>query len=118
MHLIFALVLMVITGYFDGLAFGRAPGIWNHHGSDRAIEIAKTLTLFLLGLITYISATYFLHQKGIENAFIVTLVWFVVTIVSMAIFSGSFFTLSLTDKLIALSAVFFIALLYVRGVGE
>jgi len=118
LNLIFAIVLMAITGFFDGLAFGRAPKIRNYQGLTRIIDILKTLSIFGVGLITYIASTFFLYQQGVENALVITLIWFVVTIISLAIISGSFFTLSISDKVIALVAIILVGILYYRGVAK
>lgn len=117
-NFIIAMVLMAVTGLIDGQAFSRAPLIWKEEGTKQILAVITTLAIFNLGLITYIASTYFLHKQGVENAVIITLVWFVMTIVSVAIISGSFFTLSLSDKIIAIAALVLVGLLYFRGIAE
>ena len=111
--------MMVVTGFVDGQAFSLAPKIWLE-GDHIAkwLMFAKTMLIFILGLLTYIAYTYFMHKVGISNSLIIVLIWFVVTIISVALISGSFFTLSLTDKLISISAIILIGLLYYRGIAE
>ncbi|OGM22808.1 hypothetical protein A2961_02125 [Candidatus Woesebacteria bacterium RIFCSPLOWO2_01_FULL_39_21] len=112
------IVLTIVTGLVDGQAFSKAPQIWSHSGTERVIEFIKTLTIFFVGLNTYIFSTYFFYQHGVSNALIITLVWFVATIISVALIGGTFAALSPIDKLISIAAIILVGFLYYRGVAS
>lgn len=116
MDFILAIGLMAVTGFVDGQWFSLIPKIWKPHGVDFLI-VGKIVILYNLGLLTYIGASHFLVKQGVENALIMTLIWFVATIISLAVISGSFITLNTVDKIIALAAILLVGLLYYRGIS-
>lgn len=107
---------MAVTGFVDGQWFSLVPKIWKAQGID-FLTVGKIFLLYNLGLITYIAASHFLVKQGVENALVMTLVWFIATIISLAVISGSFITLNTVDKIIALAAVLLVGLLYYRGIS-
>lgn len=98
-NFLIGMFFMILTGFFDGQAFSRVPQIWNLHGINQFYQILKLIGFFNLAVLTFIISTYFLHQQGVENAVIVTLIWFIMTIIGVAIISGSFFPYHFLTKL-------------------
>lgn len=117
-NFIISIVLMVVTGLLDGVAFSRAAIVGRESGITLFWGIVKTMAIFNVGLLTYIAANFFLNKQGIDNAVIITLLYFVIAIISVAVVSGNFFSLPSLDKVIALAAVVLVGLLYLRGVSD
>lgn len=113
---IIAVIFMIISGFFDGYGFSHTAQIWQVKRADQLPILFKSLFFFSVGIIAFIASTHFLYKSGVQNALVMTLIWFTVTIVSLAFISGSFFQLPLIDKIIAFASIVLIGLLYYRGV--
>jgi len=116
-NFIAAMALLIITGYIDGQAFDKAAQIWQVDKSLTMKTLLITLGIFNIGLLTFFASLFFSEKQGITNSVVLTLVWFVVTIISLAFITGRFFELSVLDKGISLAVVLLIGLLYVRGIS-
>ena len=117
-NLAISIALMALTGIIDGQAFNQVSKIWQQDGfQSQFLYLAKTMIIFAIGFITYIAATFFLHREGLTNPLSITLIWFISTIISLAIISGNFFDLSAIDKIISITAIISIGLLYYRGIA-
>lgn len=113
---VLAMVFMVITGFVDGQWFGLVPKAWKNNSLEFPI-VLKIFLLYNLGLVTYLIAAHFFVKQGLDNALIMTLIWFVATIISLSIIGGSFATLSTLDKTISIAAVLLVGILYFRGIS-
>ena len=113
-----AMILMMVSGYYDGQGVGSTAQIWQNDHYSRLSILFKTLFFFGIGIVSFITSIYFINKGGLQNPLIMTLIWFIMTIVSVAFLSGSFFQLDLLDKSIVILAVVLIGFLYYRGVAN
>jgi hypothetical protein len=118
LKILIALTLIIISGYLDGQAFSRIPMIWQVAQENRIGQILLILLLFTIGNLFFIAASYYLHAVGMTNSLIMTLIWFVTTIIGVSLISGSYYTLPLLDKWIALIGILFVFTLYARGISQ
>jgi len=117
MNTLFAIILMVFTGILDAQAFDRIPLIWQKHGLERLGIILTILAYINSGMLTYFASAYFINKQDIHNSFIITLIYFITTMVTLALISGNFVSFSLMDKVLSGIAILCISLLYLHGVS-
>ena len=114
------MLMIAITGYFDGKAFESAAHIWGESQTQTQLikNFFHTILLFGIGIIAYIGATHFMYKQGLQNSIIMTLIWFVVTISTLLFINGNFSKLVFVDKVIVISTILLVFTLYYRGISE
>ena len=89
-----------ISAIGDSQGFLHASRLWQE-GKLIPLEILKSGVGFLTGIITYWILIYFLQKMGVVSAEIQALLWFVLTIIGVAVVSKEFLEWKRTDQLIA-----------------
>jgi hypothetical protein len=94
------LVLTFLSGLGDAEGFLHASRVWN---GQTIIwdQVAKSALGFAFGVVTYWGAATFMNRLGVVSPEIQTLVWFAVTIITVAVLSGNFMRWQLTDRIVA-----------------
>lgn len=111
--LITVVILTVITGLADSQGFVHAAKVWEK-GHFISPEAIKSAVAIIIGLVSYWLLIKFMQQYGIFSAEIQILIWFVVTIIGVALFSGKIFQWTVLDQAIALITLFGIGALIIR----
>ncbi len=91
----------IVSGIFDSLAFTHAARMWKG-GQVVWIEAAMSASSFLFGMLMYWGAVRYLSEAGIFAAELQTILWFVVTIVGVAVLGGRFFHWQPLEQVVAL----------------
>lgn len=99
--LLFILGITVLSGLGDSQGFLHAAKIWRE-GKLIWEELAKSALGFTFGIILYWIAIGFLQQLGVKSAETQTILWFGITIIGVAIFSGRLFQWATVDQVIAI----------------
>lgn len=94
----------IASGVFDSLAFTHAASMWKE-GRLIWIEAAKSASSFLVGMTLYCVAVRYLSEAGIIQAEIQTLLWFVITMVGVAVLGGRFFHWQLLEQVVAVNVL-------------
>ena len=116
-NFLLSIIFMAVTGFIDGQAFNRVPQLWQADGITRVYLILIVMLLINLGMMMYFISTYFMHLNGVSNSLIITLIYFISSIISLSFMSGNFLQLPLTDKVITFVSMLMVGLLYYRGLG-
>jgi hypothetical protein len=92
--------ITVLSGIGDAQGFLHAAKIWRE---SQLIwdELAKSAVGFTIGIVLYWIAIRFLQQFGIFSAETQTILWFGITLIGVAIFSGKFFRWATIDQIVA-----------------
>ncbi len=106
------LILTTLSGFADGYGFSNASKLWNPTFSW--LTFFHSAIGFFVGILLFWCSVRYMNLLGITSAEVQSLLWFASTIVSVAIFTGSFFNWTVADKIIALVVVCGISLLIVR----
>jgi hypothetical protein len=93
------------SGIFDSLAFTHAASMWKD-GRLIWLDAAKSAGSFVLGMTMYCVAVRYLSEAGVIQAEIQTLLWFVITLVGVAILGGRFFEWQPLEQLVAINVLF------------
>jgi len=111
--LLLILGITVLSGLGDSQGFLHAARIWR---DDQLVwnELAKSALGFTFGIVLYWIAIRFLQQFGIFSAETQTILWFGITLLGVAIFSGKFFRWSRTDQIVAVAVLAGIGWLLLR----
>lgn len=107
-------VLTIFSGLADGYGFAHAAEIWKE-GRFNPRELALTMAGFTCGITVYIVCLRFLSLLGIESAEIQVLFWFSMTLIGVAIFSGTAFTWAWPNQIVAAMVVIGIGWLMVNA---
>jgi hypothetical protein len=110
------ILLTLLSGLADAQGFVHASTTWVN-GQIIWAEGLKSLLAFGIGAICYLLAANFLKQAGIVLPEIQTIIWFVVTIIGVAVISGRFLHWHLVDQLVGIAVLCGIAWLLVRTGG-
>ena len=110
------LVLTIFSGVADSQGFIHAARIWE---GTRPLwgEVAGSALGFAGGAVCYWLALRYLNELGVVAPEIQTLLWFAVTIVGVAVYSGRFLQWPLPDQVVALGVLAGIGWLVLRGGG-
>ena len=114
--LILILGITVLSGLGDSQGFLHAAKIWRD-GKLIWEELVKSALGFTFGIILYWIAIRFLQQFGIFSAETQTILWFGITLIGIAIFSGKFFRWALIDQIVAIAVLAGIGWLLLRTGG-
>lgn len=109
--------LTVVSGIGDAFGFVHAARVWQG-GQLIWDELGKSALGFSIGIsISWLTIKY-LQQFGVFAPETQTLIWFGVTIVSIALISGRFFQWQRLDQLVAVGVLFGIGwLMFHTGEG-
>lgn len=99
--LLLILGITVLSGLGDSQGFLHAAKIWRD-GKLIWKELAKSALGFTFGIILYWIAIRFLQQFGVISAETQTILWFGITLICVAIFSGKLFQWATIDQVIAI----------------
>lgn len=94
----------IASGIFDSLAFTHAANMWKD-GRVIWMETSKSAGSFLLGMLMYWGAVRYLSEAGIVTAEIQTTLWFVVTIIGVAVLGGRFYHWPPLEQSVAVSVL-------------
>jgi hypothetical protein len=108
--------ITVLSGLGDAQGFLHAANIWQN-GSLRWEAVAKSAAGFAFGISLYWISIRFLQQFGVFSAETQTILWFGVTLTSVALFSGRFFQWVATDQFVAIAVLAGIGWLLLRTGG-
>ena len=98
--LLVSLGIICVAGVFDSRGFFHAARVWES-GQLAWLEVAKAAVVFNLGFVAYLASLKYLKQYGVISAEVQTLAWFVVTLIGLALLSGSFLKWTTTDQVVA-----------------
>jgi hypothetical protein len=101
---LFIVVLTLAAGVSDSQGFVHSARIWN---GDKLVwaEVGWASLGFAIGITLYWVAIRYLASLGVVSAEIQTTIWFVVTIIGVALVSGTFFKWRLPDQIVAVGIV-------------
>lgn len=103
----------LLSGVGDAYGFLHAGNVWRGGGFVFA-EAVKSAVGFQCGVLMYWFAVKWLAATGVVAAEVQTLVWFVATIVGIALLSGQFLRWAAVDQLAAVLVLVGIGWLTVR----
>ncbi|OGK22304.1 hypothetical protein A2866_05320 [Candidatus Roizmanbacteria bacterium RIFCSPHIGHO2_01_FULL_39_8] len=111
--LVLVIVLTLVAGFLDSQGFFHSSQVWKN---DQFVthEAVKSLFSFVAGTILFWFSIKYLQQLGVVSAEMQTIIWFVVTIVGVAIASGKFFQWNIIDQSIGIAVFIGIGLLLFR----
>lgn len=112
--ILFIVALTILSGISDAQGFVHASSAWSG-GKILWSELVKSLIGFSIGAVSFIIAANYLRQVGIASAEIQTIIWFVITIVGVAVVSGKFLHWPGFDQILALVALVSIGWLVIRA---
>ena len=107
------LALTLLSGIADARGFIHASRIWK----DSVVnwrEVGLSALGFGLGITCYWASLRFLQEAGIVAAEIQTTIWFSVTLIGVAITSGSFVEWRRIDQLVAVVTIACVVWLVIR----
>ncbi len=90
----------IAAGVLDSLAFTYSAGVWQS-GKLLWGQASKAAASFALGIGMYWGAVRYLGEAGIVLPEIQTLIWFVVTILGVAMIGGRFVQWPVLDQVVA-----------------
>jgi len=107
------IIFTLISGIGDAQGFIHTSSTWNH-GKIIWIECVKALIGFGVGAGGYIVAVNYMKQAGILIPELQTMIWFVITILGVALASGELLRWQRTDQIIAVISILCISWLVIR----
>jgi hypothetical protein len=102
--IVLIVVLTLVAAVFDSQGFVHSARIWED-GRLVWAEVGKAAGGFAVGITLYWIAIRYLKAVGVASAEIQTTIWFVVTIVGVAIASGAFFKWRPADQAVAVAVI-------------
>jgi hypothetical protein len=116
LYLALVIALTLFSGLADSRAFLHAAQTWpNDHLS--LTELGKALLFFAIGILLYVLSLKFLRYLGVHSATIQTSLWFLATLVGLAIMSGEFLRWQRFDQALAVAVAAGLTWLVVRVEG-
>ena len=113
---ILILALTLLSGYADSQGFFHAANIWRDQQVSWS-EVGKSGLGFGCGILLYWIALKYLSAAQVTTPEIQALVWFVVTMVGVALLSGKFAQWRIVDQGVAIAVLIGISWLFVRVGG-
>lgn len=107
------IVLTILSGIADAQGFLHAARIWQN-GSLIWVELGRSALGFTIGIMLYWLVLRNMNAVGITSPEIQTITWFGVTLIGVALISGSFLKWTLLDQVIAVLVLFGIGWLMFR----
>ncbi len=103
----------ILSGLGDSQAFLHSARIWSN-GKLIGKEIGFASFGFLVGAIMYWIAIKFMQDIQINAPELQTLLWFIITIIGVAIFSGKFLEWDNINKIISVIVLLCLCILIYR----
>jgi hypothetical protein len=110
------IVLTILSGIADAQGFLHAARIWQS-GNLIWSELTRSALGFVVGIGLYWLALRSMNAVGITSPEIQTVTWFGVTLIGVALISGSFIKWTLIDQVIAVTVLCGIGWLMFRSNG-
>ena len=101
LYVILVITLTLFSGLADSRAFLYAAQTWPNDQLSLAM-LAKALLFFAFGILLYVLSLKFLRYLGVHSATIQTSLWFLATLLGLAILSGEFLKWQRLDQAIAI----------------
>ena len=101
LYVILVVVLTLFSGLADSRAFLYAAQTWPNDQLS-VLVLGKALLFFAFGILLYVLSLKFLRYLGVHSATIQTSVWFLATLVGLAVMSGEFVKWQRIDQAIAI----------------
>jgi hypothetical protein len=109
-------ILTILSGLADAQGFLHAAKIWRN-GSVAWSEVGNSALGFAIGISIYWLVLKFMNGIGIISPEIQTVTWFGMTLVGVALASGSFLRWNILDQGIAVLVLGGIGWLLLRTIG-
>lgn len=106
-------VLIVLSGFADSLGFVYAARIWQQDAMSWE-NLLKSASGWAIGITMYVISLRFLARLGVTSAEMQTAVWFAVTMIGVAIFSGRFLGWPRLEQIVAVLVIVGLGWLLVR----
>lgn len=110
------IVLTILSGIADAQGFLHAARIWQN-GNLVWDELGRSILGFVMGIVLYWIVLRNMNAVGITSPEIQTVTWFGVTIIGVALVSGSFLKWTVLDQAIDVFVLFGIGWLMFRTSG-
>ncbi|MBI1277185.1 MAG: hypothetical protein GC179_03560 [Anaerolineaceae bacterium] len=107
------IVLTILSGVADAQGFLHAARLWQN-GILIWGELALSALGFAIGILLYWIVLRNMNEVGITSPEIQTVTWFGVTLIGVALVSGSFLKWTLLDQAVAVAVLFGIGWLMFR----
>ena len=114
MNVAIYLCLTVLSGFADAYGFSEASRIWRG-GPPSMSALAKSGGGYAVGIILYWLGLRFIAESGVMSASVQTLVWFVITIIGVAVLSGDFKEWDVGTYILAAVAIAAVAGLLIKA---
>jgi len=101
LYVVLVIALTLFSGLADSRAFLLAAQTWHDDRLDLLL-LARSLLFFAIGILLYVLSLKFLRYLGVHSATIQTSLWFMATIVGLALVSGEFVKWHRVDQAIAI----------------
>jgi hypothetical protein len=101
LYVILVITLTLFSGLADSRAFLYAAQTWPNDQLS-LVMLAKALLFFAFGILLYVLSLKFLRYLGVHSATIQTSLWFLATLLGLAILSGEFLKWQRLDQAIAI----------------
>lgn len=113
LYVVLVVALTLFSGLADSRAFLLAARSWPDDRLD-LLTLGKSLLFFALGILLYVLSLKFLRYLGVHSATIQTSLWFMATLVGLALISGEFLKWQRLDQAIAIAVAGGLTWLVVR----
>src|SRR5882672_338145 len=101
LYVVLVIALTLFSGLADSRAFLLAAKTWENDRLNYLL-LGKSLLFFGFGILLYILSLKFLRYLGVHSATIQTSLWFMATLIGLAVISGEFVRWHRLDQAIAL----------------
>ena len=100
LYVVLVIALTLFSGLADSRAFLFAAKTWENDRLNYLL-LGKSLLFFGFGILLYILSLKFLRYLGVHSATIQTSLWFMATLIGLAILSGDFLKWQRLDQTVA-----------------
>ncbi|WP_188749293.1 hypothetical protein [Marinobacterium zhoushanense] len=83
-----SLILLLSSAWFDAKGFHYATQAWHPGGQVAWKQGVLSLLFFVVGVSIYLLSVRFLTLAGVSSSTVQTLLWFMATILGVALLSG------------------------------
>ncbi len=101
LYVVLVVALTLFSGLADSRAFLFAAQTW-HDDRLNLLLLGKALVFFAIGILLYVLSLKFLRYLGVYSATIQTSLWFMATIIGLALISGEFVRWQRLDQAVAI----------------
>jgi hypothetical protein len=111
------LVLCVISGLADSQGFVHASAIWRDEGVSWA-SLARSSIGFVVGMSSYWMSIRFMNRVGLATTDLQYLVWFLITLIGVAVATGSVRRWTSADVVVGVMVVAGLCWLTMKGAAS